>query len=94
MTLTNKVREMLTCRNGSVPAVETEECTEPAVPAGVPQFAKSLGFNLAYTLACYGKALADFFKGVLGAVFQAKAHSDNPLLARSERIQYLRGSFR
>ena len=92
--MTNKVREMLTCRNGSIPAVETEECTKPAVAARMPQFAKSLGFNLAYTLVCYGKALADFFKGVFGAVFQAKAHSDNPLLARSECIQYLGCSFR
>ena len=55
------------------------------------QLAQGLGFDLADALAGYLEALADFFQGVLGAVFEAEAHLDDALLARGQCAQDLRG---
>ena len=57
----------------------------------MPQLAQGFGFDLADALSGYLEALADLFQRVLGAVFQAEAHLDDPLLARRERAQNLRG---
>ena len=58
--------------------------------AGVAQFAERLGFNLADTLARHCEILPHFLERVLAAVFQAEAHLDDLLLARRERLEYLR----
>src|ERR1017187_2875062 len=55
------------------------------------QLAEGLGFDLADALAGDLEALADFFQGVLGTVFEAEAHLDDALLTRGERAQNLRG---
>src|SRR6059058_5173105 len=56
----------------------------------MPQFPQRFGFNLPDTLASHGERLPDFFQRVLAAVFQTKAHLDDPFLARRQRAQHLR----
>src|SRR5437016_14048195 len=56
----------------------------------MPQFPQRFGFNLPDTLASHGERLAYFFQRVLAAVFQPKAHLDDPFLARRQRAQNLR----
>src|ERR1035438_2364649 len=68
-----------------------DEGLQLAAAAGMPQLAQRLGFDLADAVSGDLEALADFFQRVLGAVFQAEAHLDDPLLARRERAQNLRG---
>src|SRR5882724_715994 len=65
----------------------------PQLPrtARMPQFAQCLGFNLADTFASNCEALPDFFQSVFAAVFQAEAHFDDFLFARSQRAQDLSG---
>ena len=58
---------------------------------GVTELAQGLGFDLADALAGDLEALADFFQGVLGAVFEAEAHLDDALFARGQSAQDLRG---
>ena len=68
-----------------------DEGLELAAALRVAQLAQGLGFDLADALAGDLEALADFFEGVLGAVFEAEAHLDDALFARRERAQNLRG---
>src|SRR5215472_11201509 len=68
-----------------------EECAQAMTAAGMPQFPQGFRFDLADTLAGYGKMLADFFERMLAAVLQAKAHLDDLFLARTERLQHLGG---
>ena len=68
-----------------------DEGLQLAAAAGVTQLAESLGFDLADALACDLEALADFFQGVLGAVFETETHLDDALFARGERAENLRG---
>ncbi len=62
-----------------------------AAAAGVTQLAEGLCFDLADALACDLEALADFFQGVLGAVFETETHLDDALFARGESAEDLRG---
>jgi hypothetical protein len=55
------------------------------------ELAQGFGFDLADALASDLEALADLFEGVLGAVFEAEAHLDDPFLARSKSAEDLRG---
>src|SRR6185503_9291385 len=57
----------------------------------MPELTQRLGFDLADALAGDREGLADFFKRVLGAVFQAEAHLDDFFFARGERAEDLRG---
>jgi len=57
----------------------------------VAELAEGFGFDLADAFAGYLEALADFFKGVLGAVFEAEAHLDDALFARSQGAEDLGG---
>src|SRR5690348_6576251 len=56
----------------------------------VTQLAQRLGFDLANALASHCERLSDFLEGVLGAIFESKAHLDDLFLARSERAQNVR----
>ena len=58
---------------------------------GVTQLAQGLGFDLADALAGDLEGLADLFERVLGAVFEAEAHLDDALFARSQGAEDLRG---
>ena len=55
------------------------------------QLAQSLRFDLADALAGDGEGLADFFEGVLAAIFEAKAHLDDFFFARRKGAKHLRG---
>src|SRR5579863_9293086 len=53
------------------------------------QLPQRFGFDLADAFAGDREALPDFFQSVLAAVFQAEAHLDDFLFARSQRAQDL-----
>src|SRR6185437_9008904 len=55
----------------------------------MPQLAQRLRFNLADALARYLEALSNFFKRVLAAIFESKAHLDHALFPRGQRAQHL-----
>src|ERR1700678_2838168 len=55
----------------------------------MPQLPQRFGFDLGDAFAGYGEALADFFQGVLAAVFEAEAHLDYFFFARGQRPQDL-----
>src|ERR1700678_37407 len=57
----------------------------------MPQLPQRFGFDLGDAFAGYGEALADFFQGVLAAVFEAEAHLDYFFFARGQRAQDLSG---
>src|ERR1700730_19195350 len=59
----------------------------------MPQLAQRLGLDLPDALASYLEALTYFFQRMLGAIFQAEAHLDHSLFARSQSTQHLRGIF-
>src|SRR5271170_3145439 len=54
------------------------------------QLAQRLGLDLTNSFAGDLEALADFFERMFGAVFEAEAHLDDALLARSQSAQNLR----
>src|SRR5215470_7563403 len=68
----------------SAPVIE--ERPQPVAAAGMAQLAQSFGFDLPDALAGDGKVLTHFFERVLAAVVEAKAHFDDLLFARSERL--------
>ena len=49
------------------------------------KLSQGLGFDLADPFPSNGKILPDFFQSVLAAVFEAEAHLDDFLFARSQR---------
>src|SRR5580704_9043950 len=55
----------------------------------MPQLPQRFGFDLADAFAGDREALADFFEGVLAAVFEAEAHFNNFFFARGQRAQDL-----
>src|SRR5436190_23319343 len=73
-----------------VPHAALEKRAQPMAPAGMPQLAQRLRFDLPDALARDREVLADFLQRVLAAVFQAEAHLDDLLLTRGQRLQYLR----
>src|SRR5690349_20559158 len=68
-----------------------DEGLQLAAAAGVTELAEGFGFYLADALAGDLEGLADFFEGVLGAVFEAEAHLDDTLFARRQGAEDLRG---
>src|SRR5688572_5927220 len=76
-----------------VPAGAIQKGSQPAAAARMTQFAQGLRFDLADTFAGDREVLADFFKSVLGAVFETESHLDHAFFARGERIQNLLGHF-
>jgi len=68
-----------------------DEGAEFAASGGVAEFAEGFGFDLADALAGYLEALAYFFQGVFGAVFEAEAHLDDAFFAGGEGAQDLGG---
>src|SRR5438128_9968924 len=56
-----------------------EERAQTMAPAGMPQLAQCLGFDLADTLARDREVLPHFLERVLAAIFQAEAHLDDLL---------------
>src|SRR5581483_1754063 len=54
------------------------------------QFSQRLGFNLPDAFTGNRERLADFFQGMLAAIFKTEPHLDDLLFARSERAQHLR----
>src|SRR3990172_12174193 len=77
-------------KNLVMPGAEFQECPELAAAGGVAQLAQCFRFDLADALAGYREALADLFERALAAVFQAKAHLDDLLFARRQRLQHPR----
>src|SRR3984885_2802198 len=68
-----------------------DEGFQLAAAAGVTELAECLGLYLADALAGDLEGLADFFKGVLGTVFEAEAHLDHTLFAGGQGAENLRG---
>jgi hypothetical protein len=56
--------------------------------AVLAQLGQGLGLNLADALARHAKFLANFFERVRAAVFQAKPHAQDLLLARRQQRQH------
>src|SRR5260370_40451422 len=52
---------------------------------GVAQLAQRLGLDLPDAFTCNRERLANFFQGVLAAIFQSEAHFDHALFARAQR---------
>ncbi len=57
----------------------------------MPQLPQRLGFDLPDTLAGNCERLADFFEGVLAAVFETKPHLDDLFFARRQNAKHVRG---
>src|SRR5215470_9573992 len=56
----------------------------------MPQLPQRLRLDLPDTFASHCERLADFFEGVLAAVFETEPHLDDLLFARRQRAQHLR----
>src|ERR1039458_3533076 len=78
------------CRLYPAAGAVFQERAQPMAAARMAQFAEGLGFNLADALPRNRKILPHFFQRVLTPVFQAKAHLNDLLFARRERLQHLR----
>src|SRR5215831_12802386 len=75
--------------SGSVPALQKR--AQAMAPAGMPQLAECLRFNLPDPLPRDCEVLSDFLERMLASIFEAETHLDDFLFARRERLEHLRG---